>query len=408
MIIKEVHIDNFKALNAFSFNPKRINLLVGRNNTGKTSVLEAINYMFNVEDIKSAEHTSSLVNVFAQEARLSSRYDHDAVQLILKKPDTQTTERLLRTQLIDNFKTFEEKFSEDVLMIKKSEFTKDVQEDIEKLLIAPIDNDAIQKLSGTSLVAIQNEKERIYISNSPDKDKLEMHIANTVSMYLSKKFNRKIPFYAIPPLFSFGGYLTVAKKRQVLFIRRLCRQGAARLARGLPKKRGDDEALIFSKIDKLIKEYDLLDNFDHFGVNYDLIFKKDGKSWTVPLALMGDGFQVIISLLRYTLQSHVENTVILIEEPDTHMHPAYVKELADYIIEFSKKRNVQFFITTHNSDLIESFLSPELSESERQFLTDEFSILRMEQIGGRINTSSSDYKTALSDKNELLNDLRGT
>ena len=52
MQIKELKIENFKGISYLKFSPKKINLIVGRNNTGKTSVLEAIDLLFNTVKLR--------------------------------------------------------------------------------------------------------------------------------------------------------------------------------------------------------------------------------------------------------------------------------------------------------------------------------------------------------------------
>ena len=51
-MIKRVTIKNFKGISSLKFTPKKFNVLVGRNNTGKTSILEAISVCTNPNLIK--------------------------------------------------------------------------------------------------------------------------------------------------------------------------------------------------------------------------------------------------------------------------------------------------------------------------------------------------------------------
>lgn len=41
-IIKELDINNFRALRQIHYNPRQINIITGRNNTGKSALLDAI------------------------------------------------------------------------------------------------------------------------------------------------------------------------------------------------------------------------------------------------------------------------------------------------------------------------------------------------------------------------------
>ena len=89
-------------------------------------------------------------------------------------------------------------------------------------------------------------------------------------------------------------------------------------------------------------------------VGDSLIFDKNIKEETVPIPpyLKGGGQQMILHLLH-----EIENTpadIILIEEPENHLHPKLIKKLMKRIKEISKKQGKQFFITTHSPFVIDS------------------------------------------------------
>lgn len=49
MVLKELEIENFRSFYKFRIKPTRINIIVGRNNSGKTSLLETLSFIFNHE-----------------------------------------------------------------------------------------------------------------------------------------------------------------------------------------------------------------------------------------------------------------------------------------------------------------------------------------------------------------------
>ena len=64
MTITKLSIESFKGINQLSFEPKQLNIIVGRNNTGKTSILQAIDLVFNskIQYYKQYHsHLSSLI-----------------------------------------------------------------------------------------------------------------------------------------------------------------------------------------------------------------------------------------------------------------------------------------------------------------------------------------------------------
>lgn len=91
-------------------------------------------------------------------------------------------------------------------------------------------------------------------------------------------------------------------------------------------------------------------------VGKDLVFNKNIKEETVPIPpyLKGGGEQMILHLLH-----EIENTsadIVLIEEPENHLHPRLIKKLMNRIKEISEKQDKQFFITTHSPFVIDSGL----------------------------------------------------
>jgi predicted ATP-dependent endonuclease of OLD family len=64
MNINNYHAQGFKAIEDISIEPKSINLITGRNNTGKTSLLESINLCFNPNVISTYDvNAENIINI---------------------------------------------------------------------------------------------------------------------------------------------------------------------------------------------------------------------------------------------------------------------------------------------------------------------------------------------------------
>lgn len=67
---------------------------------------------------------------------------------------------------------------------------------------------------------------------------------------------------------------------------------------------------------------------------------------------MGSGYEMIFSLVYsyYMAQQSNKKLIVIIDEPELHMHPALQAKLLEFILEISK--DSQVFISTHSSLLI--------------------------------------------------------
>ena len=60
-MIKDLYIENFRGFDKLKIdNIKKINFLVGKNNCGKTSVLEAISLMISIFDVNSGYYINGI------------------------------------------------------------------------------------------------------------------------------------------------------------------------------------------------------------------------------------------------------------------------------------------------------------------------------------------------------------
>lgn len=162
------------------------------------------------------------------------------------------------------------------------------------------------------------------------------------------------------------------------------------------------------EIQEIIKNENLLANLERFTFR-SFVFNLEGVRQEIPLELMGDGFKDFIYIISRLLQCTKSKIkpVILIEEPEMHMHPGYIIEFVRYLINFSINNDLQFFITTQSEDLINSFLSEEIDKKLQNALKKELKIIRLTNADGANIIDTINYEDALENINTLYLDLRG-
>lgn len=85
---------------------------------------------------------------------------------------------------------------------------------------------------------------------------------------------------------------------------------------------------------------------------------------SVPVSLVGDGIEVVIRLALELLL--LDDGLLLLEEPEVHLHPAALRQAARVIME-GVRRGVQVILTTHSLELIDRLVA-ELEETELSLL----------------------------------------
>ena len=116
------------------------------------------------------------------------------------------------------------------------------------------------------------------------------------------------------------------------------------------------EKIIIDRRDRKLREianeiYQIeIEGFDQsqFGGYNRLVAKLPDRS--VAIDWMGDGLRYALNILA--LGMLLEGTILMVEEPETHQHPESLKKLTQTLFELAKRQNLQLFLTTHSWELM--------------------------------------------------------
>lgn len=123
------------------------------------------------------------------------------------------------------------------------------------------------------------------------------------------------------------------------------------------------EELLLSEINKITNpEIEFTDIIVRQGSNnlWEIYFK-DKINGTIALSKMGSGIKTIIQVLLNILvipkfeKKDISNYIFAFEELENNLHPSIQRRLFKYIYEFAISKNVCFFITTHSNVVIDLF-----------------------------------------------------
>jgi energy-coupling factor transporter ATP-binding protein EcfA2 len=119
----------------------------------------------------------------------------------------------------------------------------------------------------------------------------------------------------------------------------------------------------------------------------------------VPVYLTGDGSKRLVELASAILGVDPDG-VVLLEEPECYQHPRYLRELASLLVE-SAKTNRQIIISTHSIELVDLLLETAAAEG-----LDYPFVHRLRLVDGKLSGVVLNREQAMVTRKDLLEDLR--
>ncbi|WP_081655617.1 ATP-binding protein [Halopiger goleimassiliensis] len=439
--ITDLRISGFKGLGDLKYDPNRINIITGRNNTGKTSVLESIDLAFNPTSInRFSDNINKVINANEEYCTISVKYTQEQQTLLddFSEPKPESNHREMgiqeprKQEAIDIFiESLQEiiEVNERYPIRLRGNIRPDLSED-EKLteVMQDVLTETVTEMSeNIPLPAAENNTiimdvdgdEYAYIHLGEYYEEIRNHIVSEASPKILDKIIEEDP--SINELEEKELDRLRHDIRRGLNNQLVPRFGADRFVGDEPEPvdgvrmvdspileaedvdmSQENAAVRVSDIEDYLVTHNILENLEDFSFD-KLVFKEDDGKYEIPYSFMGDGFRTIVGILWEVLSNNRRGNVLLLEEPDVHMHPGYIESLLTQLVKIVREKDLQIFITTHNSDMIEGFFSQHLKAKEEDFLSDNFKLLQLTEPVPR----SLSYERAEEEVEELNIDLRG-
>ncbi|MBE9125001.1 MULTISPECIES: AAA family ATPase [unclassified Coleofasciculus] len=323
-MLRDLTIQNYRCFNNFHIDGlAQVNLFVGMNNVGKTTLLEAVYlitnhgnpiYLFGVM-INRGEVNIKDSNISTDSSLLKIKYKYPIYRLFYKN---QTTE--------------------EKKIIIQSSSTK-------KIII--------------QVAEVHNAQ---FSSNNPTIDERDLDLETELSrkclavLYDNKSYN---PF----PISSDGFSHQNFYKKSILHLPSSSSESiwvTNELTEVRDLARLWDKIILTPKEDKVIEALQTLaPNIQRLSFtsnqNFysDILLKVEGKTEPLPLSSMGEGMGRILNLAMAAVT--VENGFLLVDEIETGLYYESQTDMWRLMLEIAQQLNIQIFATTHSWDCICAF-----------------------------------------------------
>lgn len=364
MKLTKLYIENFKSFEGISINfNKSINIFTGINNAGKTTILESIALWCECFNILIKQSQKSIPNISI------SKGDY-------KLGDSNASLIDYREIISVRSPSFEDIFynldTSKEIILRGTLKDHDVSLDIGFL---------ISKSTGGTNYRILLENYKTF--DFPKFNSFFSNFPNPISVIYASPINSILPyeeFETVPKI------INKVKRRETTSILRNRLYQLKKDTKKITDFLNDLSYILNDKND--IIELNIIGD-EYKDVDLPVNIKIGGKDIEKGLSLLGSGTLQIIEILLSLYEEYNNLHIILLDEPDSHIHRDIQKRLINILTRHTS--NAQIFLTTHNESLIRSSKPENLFYLEKNTSKEYFPIIHDSSIGVKIGLQPSKH-----------------
>ncbi len=418
-VINDLMIDGYKGIDKMDFPTNSINVIVGPNNTGKSSILESVWMLLST--IKSNHSNSTEI----LSPSLYDFFDSRQIKHLVneKKEEIRISVKLEQ----ENEITMRGKYAQETIpkdLYEKFQAHLDKNMDYERLLFTTPDGiKGFGNLFSTMLEKFLKISEENIELNKDDLKKIEE----------DEKFKNELTEFEEHKKTGVANIRKDIIRSEKLFLKTEAEEHTKLMMYSTSKYIDDvitlqedienipDIRVLFNSHQHMVDIGELYDELVHRNrlkpvreylqnkIPYltDIVKSEEGMqvllsdlNESIPLSNMGDGFNALIKLSF--MAPLMDKGIVIFEEPEVTMHPGFLDILAEEIVNHST--DTQFFITTHSHEFVEYILA-KAREKDR---SRSVNVIRMERLpNGRLDREIMSGEEAFEEVEKIKTDLRG-
>lgn len=341
---EDIEISNFRGFDHLRISGlSRLNVLVGANSVGKTSILESVFMLVGM--------SNPLMPTRVNYWRMLSVNSIDSSRYLFHNVD----------------------FNNKPLLTAK------VDGKIRKLMISPVmKTDSKETMSGSNMVSSRiNQLDFAFDDDYADAYKFHTNLYigadGNLQQTIDGKYQEKLNCLFIPSDKNDGNatdnFATLVKRN---------------------KKEIVNETL--RNFDSSIESVEALPD--------GLYLKIQDVRELLPISMAGDGVRRMINIISSI--ANEDYNIVMIDEFDNGLHYSAHKLMWKSILKFVETRNIQLFVTTHNFDCLQGLKSAMEEDTESQIFVNVFNIAKTKTEGFQsYRYSYGELKTAIDNEIEI-------
>ncbi|UWQ54165.1 AAA family ATPase [Leisingera caerulea] len=309
--MKAITVENFKAIKKAKIDLADVTILVGQNSSGKSSFMQAL---------------------------------HWGCRCVADSKIQNNQARSVAVQSLDYFPTLDAKVVGHNAELREG---RGDQEDVSVFVSIDAEYEGDESLTGT--IPIKRGRN--------DAIQIDLRKSNKVPKKLYDDLSDRFrPFSAYIPGLAGIPSSEEKKSRQPVFRSAASGDANSVLRNILLLIKEEDESnleVLEAWVSRVLGPTELFVEFDegnHFDIQALINTEKMGEDYWTPLELAGTGVLQVVQIFSYLVLFRPK--VLLIDEPDAHLHPDRQEKLIRAIEEAAEDFGVQVILTTHSPHVI--------------------------------------------------------
>ena len=156
MHFKKIEINDFKRIDNLSLEPSKINILLGKNNTCKTSLLEALEIMHDPDVLMHGKNNHYFIRLGTKQAKISGTLENNEKIVEIKKTDSENASLQFKKEIITALKCY--------CKNKKIGFNNSKEKTVNSIFEDNLDENLIKDLHNQTINVSVNDQDQTYIT----------------------------------------------------------------------------------------------------------------------------------------------------------------------------------------------------------------------------------------------------